>query len=116
MWENYGNVGFRSPKKTDGSIEVLFAVGNCISENGMKIHDHQGQGLELEVIQSISQLQVSWWRFTFFPGLMPFGVFHKWYMEVSQKLDGLFHGKSYYKWMRTGGTPISGNIHLFFII
>ena len=22
------------------------------------------------------------------------------------------HGKSIYKWMRTGGTPISGNLHM----
>ena len=79
-WKILENWLLGFPKKTDGSIEVLFGVGNCISENGMKIHDHQGQGLELEVIQSISQLQVSWWRFTFFPGLMPLaiGVFHKW--------------------------------------
>ena len=27
-------------------------------------------------------------------------------------LVGLFHGKSIYKWMMTGGTPISGNLHM----
>jgi hypothetical protein len=28
----------------------------------------------------------------------------------SPKMVGLFHGKSIYKWMRTRGTPISGNL------
>ena len=33
---------------------------------------------------------------------------------VPQKrtLDALFHGESIYKWMMTGGTPISGNLHI----
>ena len=31
-------------------------------------------------------------------------------------MDGLFHGNSIYKWMRTGGTPgpISGNLQVYF--
>ena len=33
-------------------------------------------------------------------------------MGVPQFMDGLFHGKSIYKWMRTGGTPILGNHHV----
>ena len=28
------------------------------------------------------------------------------------KIDGLFHGKSIYKWMMTGGTPVSGNLQM----
>ena len=27
-------------------------------------------------------------------------------------MDGLFHGKSYYEWMMTGGTTIYGNPHI----
>ena len=26
-----------------------------------------------------------------------------------------FNGKSIYKWMKTGGTPISGNLHIYII-
>ena len=33
-------------------------------------------------------------------------------MGVLPFMDGLFHGKSYYKWMMTGGSPISGNLHI----
>jgi len=28
-------------------------------------------------------------------------------------MDGLFHGKSIYKWMMTKGTPISGNLEMW---
>jgi hypothetical protein len=28
-------------------------------------------------------------------------------------LDGLFHGNPNKKWMRTGGTPIFGNLHIY---
>ena len=30
-------------------------------------------------------------------------------------MDGLFHGKSMYKWMITGGIPILGNPHIWII-
>ena len=33
-------------------------------------------------------------------------------MGVLPFMDGIFHGKSYYKWMMTGGSPISGNLHI----
>ena len=28
-------------------------------------------------------------------------------------MDGLFHGKSIYKWMMTEGNPISGNLEMW---
>lgn len=39
----------------------------------------------------------------------PLGAFHKYGYP---QMDRLFHGKSYSKWMMTGGTRISGNLHL----
>ena len=42
----------------------------------------------------------------------PYGGFHKW-GGTPLSLDGLFHGKSEKnKWMRTGGTPILGDLHI----
>ena len=39
------------------------------------------------------------------------GGFLGW-MGVPQELDGLLHGKSIQKWVRIGGSPISGNLHI----
>jgi hypothetical protein len=33
-------------------------------------------------------------------------------LGVAQKIAGLCHGKSIYKWMKNGGTPILGNHHM----
>jgi hypothetical protein len=32
------------------------------------------------------------------------------------KIDGLFHGKSIYKWMKTRGSPVLGNLHIELVI
>jgi len=37
-----------------------------------------------------------------------YGGFHKWEYP---KING--YGKTIYKWMMTGGTPISGNLHIY---
>ena len=41
----------------------------------------------------------------------PYGGFHS-HGGTPKTLDGLFHGIPMKKWMRTGGTPILGNLHI----
>ena len=48
------------------------------------------------------------WSLTF-TSIKPYGVFHKWRYPNGWMV---YNGKSYYKWMRTGGTPISGNLNI----
>ena len=44
----------------------------------------------------------------------PAGGF-RFYGGTPRTLDGLFHGKSYYKWMITGGTPIFQETSIYMI-